>query len=195
MQLILGSQSPRRLEILNYFKLNFKQVSPQFDEDAHPFNGDPKTYAQMLAKGKADSLVLQFPSSIILTADTIVYKDGKIYGKPRDEKEAFEFLKDLSGSWHSVFTALTTVTPQKNYFHAIEETRVMFHTLTESQMQAYHRIHAFADKAGGYMIQGSGSVIVQRIEGCYYNVMGLPINGLYRVLLPAGIDLWKHLKG
>lgn len=194
MQLILGSQSPRRREILSYFKLPFRQVSPDFDEDSIPFHDNPQEYVKILARGKADSLAPQFPTSIILTADTIVYKEGKIYGKPRNEQEAYQFLKELSGKWHSVFTGLS-VYSQGQIFQAIEETRVLFHTLTEEQMQIYHHIHIFADKAGGYMIQGSGSIIVKRIEGCYYNVVGLPINALSSVLHQAGIDLWKHLKG
>lgn len=194
MHLILGSQSPRRREILGFFNLPFKQVSPDFDEESIPFQDNPEEYAQVLAKGKADSLATKFPSSIILTADTIVYKDGQIFGKPRDEQEALQFLKELSGKWHRVFTGLT-VSSQGKDFQAVEETRVLFHSLSEEHMQAYHRIHAFADKAGGYMIQGSGSLIVKRIDGCYYNVMGLPINALQSVMQKVGIDLWEHLKG
>jgi septum formation protein len=193
MQLILGSQSPRRREVLSFFDLPFKQISPDFDEDSIPFKGDPKDYVKVLSKGKADSLTSQFPSSIILTADTIVYKDGKIYGKPQNEQEGFDYLKELCGNWHSVFTGLT-ISSQGKDFQAVEETRVLFNALTEEHMQTYHRMLHFVDKAGGYMIQGAGSLIVKRIEGCYYNVVGLPINALYSVFWQAGIDLWKHLK-
>lgn len=194
MQLILGSQSPRRLEILNYFNIPFKQVSPDFDEDAIPFKNNPEEYVKILSKGKADSLSHQYPSSIILTADTIVYRNGKIYGKPRDEQQAFEFLKELVGKWHSVFTGLTILS-QGKYHQAVEETRVLFEPLTDEQIKAYHQALHFADKAGGYMIQGAGGVIVKRIEGCYYNVVGLPVNALYTLLKDTGIDLWGHLKG
>lgn len=194
MQLILGSQSPRRREILSYFNLPFKQVSSHFDEDSIPFQGNPQEYVRILAEKKGDSLIHQFPSSIILTADTIVYKEGRIFGKPRNEEEAYEFLKELSGQWHHVFTGLSVYSKGQK-FQALEETRVLFHSLTEEQMQIYHHIHAFADKAGGYMIQGSGSLVVKRIEGCYYNVVGLPINALVSVLSQAGVNLWKYLKG
>jgi septum formation protein len=194
MQIILGSQSPRRREILSYFNLPFKQISPNFDEDSIPFRGNSHEYVKLLAQGKAHSLIHQFPSSIILTADTIVYKDGKIYGKPSNKHEALRYLKELSGNWHSVFTGLVIYSNEK-YFQASEETRILFHTLTEEQMLAYHCNIAFEDKAGGYMIQGAGSLIVKRIEGCYYNVMGLPINALNSALNQVGIDLWKHLKG
>lgn len=194
MQLILGSQSPRRREVLSFFNFPFKQVSPHFDEESIPFNGNPQEYVKILAKGKADSLAAQFPTSIILTADTIVYKKGKIYGKPKDDQQAFQYLKELAGQWHSVFTGLT-VSFQGQDFMEVEETRVLFNSLTEDQIQTYHRTLPFLDKAGGYMIQGPGSIIVKRIEGCYYNVVGLPINALSSALRQAGIDLWKHLKG
>lgn len=193
MQLILGSQSPRRSEVLNYFNIPFKQIAPSYDEDAVPFLGNPTEYVQILSKGKADSLAQHHANSLILAADTIVYKERRIFGKPRDEAEAFQFLHELQGKWHSVFTGLTLHFRGHN-FQEVEETRVLFNPLTEAQMKTYHQMLPFVDKAGGYMIQGAGSLIVKRIEGCYYNVVGLPINSLSNVLLRAGIDLWKHLK-
>jgi len=193
MQLILGSQSPRRREILSYFNIPFTQVSPIFDEDSIPFHDNPQEYVKILSKGKAYSLVHAFPEAVVLTADTIVYKEGKIYGKPKDQQEAFQFLKELSGKWHSVFTGLTISTKGKD-FQALEETRVLFNFMTDEQIKTYHQMLHCADKAGGYMIQGAGGLIVKRIEGCYYNVVGLPINALYSLLLEAGIDLWKNFK-
>lgn len=193
MQLILGSQSPRRREVLNYFNIPFKQISPDYDEDAIPFQGNPTEYVEILSKGKADSLAHLHPDSLILAADTIVYKKGKIFGKPKDEHEAYQFLTELEGKWHSVFTGLT-LHHQGKFYHEVEETKVLFNSLSEDQMKCYHRMLPFVDKAGGYMIQGAGSLIVKRIEGCYYNVVGLPINALYAVLLRARIDLWQHLK-
>lgn len=193
MQLILGSQSPRRKEVLSYFNIPFMQVSPDYDEDAIPFEGDPIQYVQILSKGKADSLVPRFPEGMIITADTIVYREGKIFGKPIDENQAYEFLHELQGNWHSVFTGMTLHYKGK-VFQEVEETKVLFNQLTEEQMRNYHRDLHFVDKAGGYMIQGAGSLIVKRIEGCYYNVVGFPVNALYAVLRLAGIDLWNHLK-
>jgi septum formation protein len=190
MQLILGSNSPRRREILSFFNIPFQQISPDFDEEAVPFHDNPKEYVLTLARGKADSLARSFPQDAILTADTIVYKKGKIYGKPKDAIEAFENLKELSGNWHSVFTGLALSFHGKD-FMAAEETRVIFNPLTEDQIRVYHSIIPSGDKAGGYMIQGPGGLIVNRIEGCYYNVVGLPINSLCSLLKEAGIDLWK----
>jgi septum formation protein len=194
MTLILGSQSPRRKEILNFFSITFKQVTPGFDEESVQFNGDPKAYATLISDGKSDWLAKHYPNELILTADTIVYQDGKVYGKPSNEQESFSHLKDLVGKWHSVFTSLTLRTPSEKH-HIVEETRVQFNHLTDEQVKAYHLTLPCTDKAGGYMIQGAGSLIVKKIEGCYYNVMGLPVNGLADVFSRVGIDLWQHLKG
>lgn len=195
MTLILGSQSPRRREILNFFNLPFHQVSPSFDESSVPFKGDPEQYVQQLAKEKALSIAQQLPPSIILTADTIVYKEGKVFGKPSGEEEAFNYLKELSGEWHSVFTGLALYHYNNQMLHTVEETKVLCNELNEDQIHTYYRSLPWADKAGGYMIQGAGSLIVRRIEGCYYNVMGLPVNALCSLLQQVGIDLWQHLKG
>jgi septum formation protein len=194
MQLILGSQSPRRREILDFFTLPFKQISPDFDEESIPFKNNPSAYVSQLAKGKADSLRDRFPDRIILTADTIVYKNDQIFGKPQSESEAFDNLKALAGQWHSVFTGLALCYKDK-MFYEVEETKVLFNALTDQQIRVYQQTLHCADKAGGYMIQAAGGLIVKRIDGCYYNVMGLPLNALGNLLQKIGIDLWKHLKG
>ncbi|CUI16571.1 Maf-like protein [Candidatus Protochlamydia naegleriophila] len=193
MKLILGSQSPRRREILNFFSLPFEQVSPSFDEDSVPFDGDPRLYVTILSAGKANSLKSRFPQEIIVTADTIVYKDGKIFGKPRNKEEAFQNLRELAGHWHTVFTGITLCYQDKE-IHVVQDTHVLFNSLSDQQIHYYQDSLHCADKAGGYMIQGAGSLIVNRIEGCYYNVMGLPVNALRQALQEAGIDLWQHLK-
>jgi len=193
MELLLGSQSPRRKEILSFFSLPFTTAKPPFDEEEHPFLGDPSAYVNLLSKGKAESLRVNFPDSLILTADTTVYCEGKIYNKPTSQEEGFDFLRALSGKWQSVFTGLT-LGHKETWFHLVEETRVLFNPLSDAQIRAYQEAIHWPDKAAGYMIQGSGSLIVNRIEGCYYNVMGMPIQALSRLLLEFGIDLWNYLK-
>jgi septum formation protein len=192
MRLILGSQSPRRKEILNYFALPFVQIPSAFDEDTVEFRGDPGKYAQELSVKKAQELARRFPEDAILTADTVVYLGGKIYNKPKDEHEAFSMLRTFSGNWQQVFTAVT-VQKDKAVFSAYEETKILFHPLTDEQIHLYLRSSSFLDKAGGYAIQGTGSILVSRIDGCYYNVMGLPVTLVQQLLLKVGIDLWKHL--
>jgi len=192
MRLILGSQSPQRREILNFYALPFEQVSSHFAEELVPFEGDPICYAKTIAKGKADSLASRFPEAIILTADTVVFKGGKVFNKPETEQENFEMLKELNGSWHSVFTAVA-VQKEKKQLIGCEETRVQFHTLDDGELQRYHLAFKGTDKAGGYSIQRGGSVIVKRMEGCFYNVMGLPISLLQELLKEVGINLWDFL--
>ena len=193
MRLILGSQSPRRREILSFFSLPFEQVSPSFDEDAIPFEGDPIAHSKYLSEGKAVSLKPFFTDAVILTADTIVYKEGALYGKPSNETEAFHILSALNGSWHQVFTAVTA-TYQDRMVTDYDETKVLFHAISPEQIHLYYKAFHGFDKAGGYGIQDGGHVIVKRMEGCFYNVMGLPINALQKVLRGVGIDLWNYLK-
>lgn len=192
-KIILGSQSPRRLEIFSHFNIPFERITPPFCEESIPYKGDPRKYVCELSQGKAESIARNHPQAIILTADTIVWKDGQVYGKPKDQKEAYETLKALSGSWHSVFTGVSVVHGDKS-IHDFEETKVLFNPLTSDQIHHYHSSMDCFDKAGGYAIQMPGGLIVQKIEGCYYNVMGLPVNTVRKLLLEVGLDLWLHLK-
>jgi septum formation protein len=192
-RLILGSQSPRRKEILGFFSFPFESVTSDFDEDSIIFHGDPEKYVCEIASGKAHNLAAQHPQDIILTADTTVYKDGKIYGKPKDSDDAFRALAELEGSWHSVLTGVTLL-HQGRIWTKCEETRVLFNPLTPEEIRMYHQKLHWSDKAGGYAIQMAGGLAVKRIEGCYYNVMGMPINTVRQLLLNVGIDLWNYLK-
>lgn len=193
MKLILGSQSPRRREILSYFSFPFQQATSEFDEDSVPFSGDPLEYVQILSKGKNEKLFLQFPDDIILTADTIVYRAGKIYGKPRDQEEGIKNLTSLAGQWHTVYTGITLRYKEQEW-QDMTETQVLLNALNDKQIRTYYDKLPYADKAGGYMIQQAGGIIVQRIEGCYYNVLGLPLNSLHKLLLNLEIDLWDYIQ-
>ena len=190
---ILASQSKRRKEILGYFNIHFKQVSPNFDESSVIFDKDIKTYIQSLSKGKANSIKSKFPNIPIMAADTIVYFNGKIYGKPKGTEHAIKQLSELVGNCHSVYTGITIELNDQEYFE-MEETKVYFHKLTMKQIKIYLQNIHFEDKAGGYAIQKTGSIIVKKIDGCYYNVMGLPIKATRRLLLNFNLDLWDFLK-
>ena len=193
LPLVLGSQSPRRKEILGFFDIPFEQISPNFDEEAIPFEGDPEVYVSILSKGKADSLSTVYPNATILTADTIVYREHKVYGKPKDKNDAIRIIGELSGQWHSVYTGLT-LWKDNEFFHKVEKTNVLFNTLTLEQIHHYIERCHWADKAGGYGIQTGGGLPINKIDGCYYNVMGLPTNALRELFLKIGIDLWQHIK-
>ncbi|HUD01706.1 MAG TPA: Maf family nucleotide pyrophosphatase [Rhabdochlamydiaceae bacterium] len=192
MKIILGSQSPRRREIMSYFSLPFVQVASDFDEESIPYQGNPAKHAMLLSQKKAETLAVRFPQEVILTADSVVSCNGKLYNKPRDEHEAAEFLRTFSETWQEVTTGVT-VRRGPEVHTSFEETRLIFHKLTDDQIKKFHNHIYFLDKAGGYAIEKSANLIVSRIEGCYYNVVGLPINTVQRLLLKLGIDLWDYL--
>ena len=171
----------------------FEVAVADFSEDDVPFAGDAADYVCRVARGKAAALVDRYPEDIIFTADTVVFCDGVVYEKPSDEKAAFDMLSALVGRWHSVFTGIAVrCGDEERYRH--EETRVLFNDISADRIKNYHRQLYFRDKAGGYAIQESGSIIVNKIEGCFYNVMGLPINATVSILSEVGIDLWKSIK-
>ena len=190
--LILGSCSPRRKEILGYFKIPFEQASPSFDERSELFTGDPVAYASKLAIGKAKSLLKQYPNRLLLTADTIVFQQGKLFCKPDSRSQGLEMLRQFNGKWHSIFTAVA-VAKSDQLFVDYEETEVLFHEISEEDLQLYHKAFSSEDYAGGYGIQLGGSIIIKRIEGCFYNVMGLPISTVSSLLKKVGVDLWHYL--
>jgi septum formation protein len=193
MQIILGSTSPRRAEILHFFSLPFLQVASHFAESSVAFRGDPVPYVQELSQKKGESLLRAYSDHPIVTADTIVFCEGRVYNKPQDKKEAVDFLQTLSGKWHSVFTSLSLFY-QGSFETKWEETKILFHPLSFEQIDHYLQHIRFLDKAGGYAIQQGGGLIVKKIEGCYYNVMGLPLGSLQELLLRIPIDLWQHIK-
>ncbi len=190
--LILGSQSPRRKEILHFFPIPFEVRLPKFDEESIPFKGDPASYVIELALGKAKSIKADF-NDIVITADTTVYFDQNVLNKPKDEKDALRMLSLLSGSTHEVHTGICGI-KNDEVFTTSECTKVTFVKASELEIQKYHKAIYSADKAGGYAIQQAGSIIVEKIEGCPYNVMGLPINALQSTLLKLGLSLWDYLK-
>jgi septum formation protein len=178
---------------MSFFSLPFEQIASDFDEESVSYSGDPAKHAMLLSQKKAETLAHKFPNDVILTADTVVFCNGKLYNKPQDEHEAKQFLLDLGGQWHSVFTGVTA-RKGPSVHTASDETKLFFHKLTPQQIQKFHEHCHFLDKAGGYAIEKSGNLIVSRIEGCYYNVLGLPINTVQKLLLKLGIDLWDYLK-
>jgi septum formation protein len=192
MRLILASQSPRRRQILSFFSFPFDQLTPDFDEESVHYQGSPAAYACEISEGKARSLSMQHPDSLILAADTIVVCEEILYGKPQDEEDNRRMLNALKGKWHVVITAVTARQGEKEK-SAYEETKVLFHDLHPHEVECYVKLKNF-DKAGGYAIQGKGGLIVRKIDGCYYNVMGLSLTPLSKVLKEFGLDLWEHLK-
>lgn len=192
MQIILGSSSPRRKDILNYFSIPYRIEVPDIDEEAIAFEGNPAEYVQKIASEKGNALIKRFPEGIIITADTTVYFDGKVYNKPSNPKEAFDALRFLAGKTHEVYSGVC-ITAKDRQQTGFEKTIVEFKELTDNEIHLYQQAVHSLDKAGGYAIQGAGSLIVKRIDGCYTNVLGLPVETLWRLLKSFGVDLWKFL--
>lgn len=190
--IILASQSPRRKEILSFFKLPFIQVSPTFDEDEVKPLSDPIEFAHYLSRMKGLSVQEKHPDEIIISADTIVYQEGEYFAKPKDRAEAVHFLRTFSGKTQKVITSLTLLSP-KGVSQDYGLTEVTFNPLTDDQINAFLDTHIWKDKAGGYTILGSSSLLVSHISGCFYNVIGFPVNALERLLKNEGLDLWRAL--
>lgn len=184
--MILASQSPRRRELLGLITDNF-EILPAQGEEILPEGISPREAVILLSQQKAAEVrQRKFPGmeeipDTIIAADTVVAVDGEILGKPRSRENAEEMLHKLSGRKHSVFTGVTIISGSRTSSFA-EETSVEFYPLTDEEITSYVDSGDPMDKAGAYGIQGRGALLVKRIEGDYYNVMGLPAGRLYREL-------------
>jgi septum formation protein len=188
-KIILASASPRRIEILKGLKLQFDIVPSTFEETI--VQKSPVELVCELARGKALAVASNTEEdSIIIAADTIVYKDDEIFGKPNSKSDACRILKKLSGCSHSVLTGVCLIdTTSGKTIVDYEETKVYFKTLSDEEIESYIASGEPEDKAGAYAIQGLGSLFVRKIEGCYFNVVGLPIFKLNILLGEMGINL------
>ncbi len=184
MNLILASQSPRRRELFELIGLPFTALVSEADEDI-PLE-EPGAYVEKLALRKAEAVFAQRPGDCVVGADTIVWLDGGIIGKPRDEADAYRILRTLSGRTHTVYTGLAVLAPgSRELLHDI--TQVTFAPLSDEEIRAYIKTGDPMDKAGAYGVQGKGAIFVDRVEGCYFTVIGLPVPKLYRALAKLGI--------
>ena len=179
--MILASQSPRRRELLSLITEDFR-IIPAKGEEILPEKISPENAVLTLSEQKADEIYRENRGEVIVAADTIVAIDGKILGKPADEKDAFAMLKTLSGRVHEVFTGVCVIFANGRKERFFEETKVGFYELSDVEIAAYIKTGEPMDKAGAYGIQGKGALLVKRIDGDYYNVMGLPVARLLRVL-------------
>ena len=189
IKLILASTSPRRAEILRDAGIAFDVRAPQIEEARLPNEGAEKMVAR-LAEAKARAATEssgEKNSVIIIGADTAVELDGEIFGKPRDAADAREMLSYLSGRTHYVVTGIYVLRlPDGAARSAVETTAVTFARLDQKEIDAYVTSGEPLDKAGGYAIQGRAGRYIPRVEGCYFNVVGLPLARLYALLGELG---------
>lgn len=185
MKYFLVSTSPRRIELMKLLEVDFETIKPRFvermPEDA---SIEPERFVEEMAEKKCESVLddsILLEDSVLISADTVVYLEGRIIGKPRDEKDALQILRNLSGKWHSVFTGVC-ILKNEDKIKFVERTDVFFRNIDERSLKDYVTSGEPLDKAGAYGIQGKGSLFVRRIIGDYYNVMGFPIGRIWEEL-------------
>lgn len=194
-KIILASTSPRRRKLLKKYVKNLQVIPPKISEDKIK-EMDPRRRVLKAAVMKAESILNEVKEGIVIAADTIIELDGKAIGKPRNLKEAKEILLKLTGRKHKVVTGIIVIEcKEKKRITAIVETEVYMKKLSEEEIEAYIKTGEPLGKAGAYAIQELGAVLIERINGCFYNVVGLPIPKLYEMLKKVNINLLEeHLQ-
>ena len=183
LPLILASGSPRRRELLDLMGLTYTVETPDVDES---FSGRPSETVMEISRRKAAAVAARHSDSIIIAADTLVFADGAL-GKPHTPERAKEMLRSLAGNWHHVYTGITVInTRSGRVLRNVDKTRVHLVPMTEQEMVEYVATGEPLDKAGAYGIQGMGGMFVDRIDGSYSNVVGLPMSMLRIMLAQVG---------
>ena len=191
MTVILASQSPRRRELLGRMGFTDFIVRPAVGEEVIDPDLSPDKLVEELSRQKcAEVRAASDSDAIVIAADTVVAIDGTVLGKPRSVQDAFAMLSRLSGRHHTVYTGVT-VCRGEDVLTAHEATRVHFRPLSRAEIEAYISTGEPMDKAGSYGIQGYGSMLVEGISGDYFNVVGLPVCLLGRMLTHFGVDAMK----
>ena len=188
-RLILASGSPRRKELMEALRVPELIVRPARGEEIVPENASPDAIVMALARQKAAEV---FPTAeagdVVIAADTIVWMDGLVLGKPHSTEEAFSMLSRLSGRSHSVFTGVCVMAGDTVLCEA-EETKVSFRELSPEEIRSYIATGEPMDKAGAYGAQGYASLFVEKLEGDFFNVMGLPLCALGNLLKRLDVSL------
>jgi septum formation protein len=192
-KLILASKSPRRQQILSSLGIKFEVVESSIKEINNPRLSLAEN-VQRNALRKAKKVALCRPSGLIIAADTLVSLNKHILGKPKNIKEARETIKRLNGRTCWVYTGLSLIDVENNKSICdYERTKVTMRKLTDNEIETYLRLDRPIDKAGSCTIEGLGSLLVKRIEGCYYNVLGLPIAKLDETLKKFNLSLFEYI--
>jgi septum formation protein len=186
-KIILASASPQRKELLEKIGLKFQVDPSNFPENLRQ-DLPPEGVVKFISIGKASTVAVKYPDAIIIAADTIGVLKDRIIGKPHTSEEASKMLQSMSGKIHRVITGLTLIdTSSGKMLTRTVETKVRFKKLSPAEIQFYVQSGEPQDKAGGYAIQGMGALIVEKISGDYYNVVGLPLSTLADCLKEFGV--------
>jgi len=182
---ILASASPRRRELLDLVGIAY-EVQPADIDESYQDGEEAAPHAERLAREKGEAIAARHPDAIVISADTIVVIDGLVLGKPRDEADAARMLAMLGGQTHVVLTAVA-VSYKGKMRTGVESVRVTFRTLDKERIGAYIATAEPMDKAGAYGIQGFGATLVERVDGDYFAVMGLPLARMVDLLQEIGV--------
>lgn len=190
--IILASGSPRRKELLERLNIDFDIIVSDLDEDSIE-QSKPDDFVEKLAYEKAKSVsMLINKDSLVIGCDTVVVYNNEILGKPKNNEQAISFLKKLSGSNHQVYSGIAIIdTKSNNKYLSHEITDVYMKELSNDEIAYYIQTGEPFDKAGAYGIQGIGSLFIEKISGDYYNVMGLPLNKLYKGFNELGVNYFN----
>jgi len=189
MKLILASQSPRRKQILSRLYIPFKVIISDVDESIYTGDESPKSYAQKLASIKCENVSKKYTNYLVVGSDTIVILNDKVMGKPQNKKDAIHKLKLLSGNTHQVITAVSIQCTKRNINHTFyEQTAVKFRQIPLAYIYTYVDSESPYDKAGSYGIQDWSAIFVEKINGCYDNVVGFPLSRFVMELEKIGIN-------
>lgn len=193
LPLILASNSPRRKELLTQAGIPFEVVPSLYEEHNHP-GIPPAQLVEEQALGKAVEVARRYPERTILGADTLVALDQTILGKPNDAQEAHAMLTAIQGRWHEVYTGIALVSGKDNSAQKthVQRSKVHLRALSPQEITDYIATREPLDKAGSYAIQGYGALLVDAIEGCYTNVVGLSLPAVWDLLRPLG---WHPFEG
>ena len=196
IDIVLASGSPRRRELLEGLGWRFSVIVPNVDESVLPGEA-PEELCVRLAKMKAAAVSANVGTgsrkdSLVIAADTIVLVDGEVLGKPRDREDSLWMLRRLQGRAHEVLTGIALFWDTRSLTE-LERTEVYFRSLDDAALQAYADTGEGMDKAGAYAVQGKGSLLVASLSGDYFNVVGLPLCRLSRMIEQMGLNLSRHL--
>ena len=191
-KIILASTSPRRHELAKVMGLDFEVVPSTYEEDM-TMKMSKGELVKTLAEGKASDVAEKHKQGIIIGIDTIISFNGKVLGKPKNKKQAFERLKSYSGKKLKVYSGICLINTSTNKkIKDFEVTNVKFRKLTDDEIRKYIATGEPLDKAGAFGIQGLSSIFIEKIDGCYFNVVGFPIYNIYKNLKKLGADIFQY---
>ncbi len=193
-KIILASTSPRRKELAQQMGLEFVIVPSSYEEDM-TMKLSPKELVKTLAYGKAKDVAVKFKEGIVIGVDTFIVFNGKKLGKPKTKQQAIDMLKSFSGKSQKVYSGVALIDCKtgkeiKDY----EVTTLKFRKLDPAEIKKYVETGEPMDKAGAYAIQGLSSIFVEKINGCYHNIVGFPIHNIYKNLKKLGVDIFEYEK-